>query len=352
MMTPTTKLGLGIVLIFAVVYVSKNVQSRYFSNKPFSDIIMMLISVIGTMASVYGLLLPGVIQMTVINDSTNQSVSAIGNNNTISNIENQNIIFAGGYTDVDSSIVYPQEERIEKEDKEGAEELQYDTLKTWTVGWYDGSRDGRSKHTLDEVNEGVLGDRVVFNSISNSVIGDEFNFVGARENTGINRGIDNTWSGNEIIAEEGKSYLVRLYAHNNNPCGYDAAATDVWLQFILSDTKHVLTNDLRSVAGDEYQEGYYGVSVHGLIFSENAEPSMYADGVKFVSHRPFRLEYIPGTARYANNGIAANVGIGLGDEIVSSGVRIGYDSLDGIIPGCYQYASYTSITVVPVFEDE
>lgn len=42
----------------------------------------------------------------------------------------------------------------------------------------------------------------------------------------------------------------------------------------------------------------------GSIHFSKAVPSLYSDGVKFVTEKPFRLEYIPGTAVYANNAIA------------------------------------------------
>ena len=48
-------------------------------------------------------------------------------------------------------------------------------------------------------------------------------------------------------------------------------------------------------------------------------------------------------------------GITLSDDIVkakSGGVMIGYDALDGRIPGCYQYDNYVTIIVKAVFDTE
>lgn len=58
-----------------------------------------------------------------------------------------------------------------------------------------------------------------------------------------------------------------------------------------------------------------------------------------------------------NNGIGANGGYKLGDEIVTkaasqNGVQIGYDKIDGNIPGCYEYASYVTIRVKAVFDTD
>ena len=192
---------------------------------------------------------------------------------------------------------------------------------------------GRASYTIDEINSGVLGDEIVFNSISDSVIGDEKNFVGAREDTGINAGAENVWDGNEINVTPGKTYLVRLYVHNNNPKGEEAVAEDVTTTFGVPDTTGK------------------SVEVNGFIESSNAAPSEYWDYVRFVSDSNFHLEYVRGSALLENNGIGANGGIALSDDIIEKGVKIGYDALDGKIPGCYQYASYVTIKVKAVADN-
>ncbi len=208
--------------------------------------------------------------------------------------------------------------------------------------WGDNSG-GRKSYTIDEIESGVLGNRIVFNSISNSTIGDEKNFVGARENTGINAGKDNVWNGNDITVENGKEYLVRLYVHNNNPNGYDAVSQNTRVAF-----------NLPTYSAKQIQ-------VNGFIFSDNATPSEYWDYVNFNSDQPFHLEYVKGSAIIENRGYASQANGGakpLGDEIVTKaqsehGVRIGFDQAgDGKIPGCYTYASYVSIRVKAVYETE
>ncbi len=189
---------------------------------------------------------------------------------------------------------------------------------------------GRASYTIDQINNGVLGDKIVFNSISNSVIGDEMNFVGAREDTGVNAGAANVWDGNEIEVTPGKTYIVRLYVHNNNPNGENAVAKDVTVTFGVPDTTGK------------------SVEVNGFIESSNATPSEYWDNVRFVSDSNFHLEYQRGSALLENNGIGAGDGIGLSDNVIEKGVKIGYNSLNGEIPGCYQYASYVTIKVKAV----
>ncbi len=215
-----------------------------------------------------------------------------------------------------------------------------------TAGWGDSDK-GRPSYTIEEINSGVLEDTIVFNSISNSTIGNEKNFVGAREYQGPNtEGIENIWQANEIKVVDGQEYIIRAYVHNNNPWDYNVA-TNTRIAF------NIPTDSATSIP------------VHGFISSDNAEPSEYWDGVLFTSNSSFHLEYIYGSALLENNGVGAG-GLQLSDDIVtkasSGGVLIGYYDyrtnledpviLDGVIPGCYQYASYVTIRVKAVFDTD
>lgn len=203
---------------------------------------------------------------------------------------------------------------------------------------------GRKSYTIDQINNGALGNKIVFNSISDSVIGDEKNFVGAREYTGINAGVNNVWNANEITVEDGKEYLVRLYVHNNNPNGLDAVSHNTRVAFDVPEPT-VISRKLQ---------------INGYIYSDNATPSEYWDYVNFVSDNAFHLEYVEGSASVENNGYASQINGGakaLGDEIVTKaasqhGVQIGYEKQDGEIPGCYTYAQYVSIRVKVVYDSD
>lgn len=222
----------------------------------------------------------------------------------------------------------------------------YETVDSYTIGWSN-SGEPRRAYTISQINNGCLENKIVFNSISDSNIGHEFNFVAARKNSGVNDGALNVWHANVIEAEKEESYIVNLYCHNNNPLGYDAVAENVHIRFEIHDPVYVKENDTEI---DSYQDGYYCVAVHGYIYSSNAVPDFYSDGVKFISDKPFHLEYINGTALFENNGIGKGGGITLNDDIIADWVTIGYDGLDGRVPGCYRFGSYSSILVVPVFE--
>ena len=203
-------------------------------------------------------------------------------------------------------------------------------------GWGD-SAGGRPSYTIAEIDDGVLQDRIIFNVVSNSPMGDEKNFVGARENTGVDAGLDNIWDGNEVEAKDGATVLVRLYVDNCNPNGEDAVSENTRVAF-----------NVPTESGTE-------LAVHGYIYSDNADPTEYWDGVRFYSDAPFHLEYVYGGALLENNGIGADGGIQLGDEIVTKaasehGVQIGYNELDGRIPGGSTYAAYITIQVKTVFD--
>lgn len=210
--------------------------------------------------------------------------------------------------------------------------------KAIVAGWGD-SEGGRSSYTLEEINADALGNSIVFNSISNSVVGNEKNFVGVLEHCGSNEaGTDNSWQANEIEVKDGQEYIVRAYIHNNS-IREDGG--------ISQNTK---------VAFNIPKESDTNIPVHGFIFSDNATPNEYWDGVLFKSDHKFHLEYIYGSALLENNGIGAN-GLPLSDEIVTkaasnNGTLIGYDALDGRVPGGYKYVSYVSIKVLVVFDSD
>lgn len=207
------------------------------------------------------------------------------------------------------------------------------------LAWGDNTEGGKGRpsYTIDEINQGVLGKKIIFNTISDSPMGNEKNFVGARENTGINAGEGNTWYGNDIDVEDGKEYLIRLYVHNNSPWGMDAVAENVHVAFNIP------------------QESARDIEINGFIKAANAEPSEYWDYVNLHANTAFHLEYIYGSAFLENNAIGSggNGGYQLSDDIVnaaSGGTLIGYDKIDGRIPGCYQYSAYICIRVKVVYD--
>lgn len=205
-------------------------------------------------------------------------------------------------------------------------------------GWGDNGG-ARPSYTLAQINGGILGDTIVFNSISDSVIGDEKFFVGVRRDEGDHHGPDNVWGINYITARHEAVYLIRLYIHNNNPGGLRAIAKNV------------------QVAIDIPESSAKDLLVSGFIESSNAIPSKYWASVVFHSEvGNFHLEYIYGSARLENNGLGQYRSIKLSDYIVTKastgGVFVDFDTLDGSVPGGYTYDSFVGIRVKAVFDTE
>ena len=187
--------------------------------------------------------------------------------------------------------------------------------------WGDSSN-GRATYTLSTVSQ--LGSTITFNSITNGKIGDERNFVGAK----LSSSATNTWNADEITVNDGDIITLRLYVHNNNPNGTNAIAEGVSASFSLPTT----------VSKSH--------TVIGYLNSTNAAPTRYWDEVKLNSSSDFSLEYIEGSAKYTNTDVNGNERIfNLSDRVVTSGATLGYDTMDGRIPGCYEYDGQVTIQV-------
>ena len=184
--------------------------------------------------------------------------------------------------------------------------------------WGD-SDGGRPSYTLDQINNGDLGDTITFNSISNGKIGDEKNFVGAK----VSGATVETWNANEIEVKDGGVYTIRLFVHNNSPKGMDAIAKDVKATFSVPTT----------VSNSQ--------TIIGYIDSSNAKPVRYWDEVTLKSNDNFYLEYVEGSAQYNNN----KGHFKLSNDVIINGVKLGYESMDGNIPGCYEYSGVVTIDV-------
>lgn len=157
-------------------------------------------------------------------------------------------------------------------------------------------------------------DHVTFNSITdNPNYGDERNFVTIKDAS------DRTAGGwvDEIDIKSGKEYYVRMYVHNNAAENLNLVANNVTANFNLPDYKAKR------------------IQIDGYLSSTNAEPSKIWDQAVFTNSDNFSLKYIKGSASYTNN--VFTDGIDLSDDIISSGVKLGYRSLNGDIQGCMQY---------------
>lgn len=167
----------------------------------------------------------------------------------------------------------------------------------------------------------------VFNSFINTPsYGDERPFLDARRsdqtpNGGYKNVLDNVTDGS-------KEVVLRLYIHNNANQSTNASGLG-----IARDSKVRISLPTAEASS---------LRARGYITASNA--ATVEDTVDFVDGKAFRVEYIPGSATLYNNGPFAG-GVKLADSIVTSGAPIGYDALNGNLPGCFDYAAVVNIRV-------
>lgn len=186
------------------------------------------------------------------------------------------------------------------------------------LAWGD-SNGGRTVYTLDQINAGDLGTGITFNSITNGKIGDERNFVGAK----LTNSNATVYNANEIAVKDGETYTIRLYVHNNSPLGMNGIATGVKANFSLPTT----------VAKTQ--------TIIGYLNAANSNPTRIWDEVKLTSNEDFYLEFVSGSAKYTNT----QGTFSLSDDVITSGATLGFKTMDGKIPGCYEYDGQVTIQV-------
>jgi len=175
---------------------------------------------------------------------------------------------------------------------------------------------------------------VTFNSITDNVAvmggtGDERAF-----STGAIDGASN-WSDPVVNAKSGNEVTIRAYVHNNAHADLNLVAENVSFKV-----------ELPSAMGQVHQ-------VKSTISSSNATPTSVFDTLDISAEQGYfsQLEYIPGSARFTNNSFVN--GVALNDSIVTSGVTLGYDQLNGKIPGCLNFSGWVTLKVrvkVPAYQ--
>jgi uncharacterized repeat protein (TIGR01451 family)/LPXTG-motif cell wall-anchored protein len=174
---------------------------------------------------------------------------------------------------------------------------------------------------------------ITFNSITNnSFYGDERNFTTIKDAANTN---DGGWT-DKVTAQPGKEYLVRMYVHNN-----------------AADNLNLVATNVRASASVPTTTGKT-IPISGFVSADNSNPGKIWDDVELTAAQDFNLAFVPGSARFHNNSVGkAAAGVALPDSIVTStGALLGYDKLDGKIPGCYKYSGYVYFKVKPQFGPE
>jgi uncharacterized repeat protein (TIGR01451 family) len=173
---------------------------------------------------------------------------------------------------------------------------------------------------------------VTFNSITdNPNYGDERTFYDVKDATNTSTG----GFADKVQVKDGETLLLRTYVHNNaadnlntvpdGKGGYVGVAKNTKVRIFLPTAS---ATALRS---------------NSYVSASNATPTEVADTVDFVGNSNFTLEYVPGSAVTYNN--AHPTGVALNDSIVSTGANLGYETMNGTLPGCFQYTNIVTVKV-------
>lgn len=186
-------------------------------------------------------------------------------------------------------------------------------------------------------------DHVTFNSITdNPDVGDERNFLRVRDADSQywQDGTTNGWTDTISNMEEGHTYTVRMYVHNNAAANLNLEATGV--------RAHVNLPTSEDSWGKQYE-------INGYLYADNATPNEIWDNIVLKSDKEFHVKVV--SAKYYNNiRTEKSNGFDLGDEVYTAkgkgtGALLGYEQMDGKIPGCLEYSGYVLMKIQPVFKE-
>ncbi|MDB5177230.1 MAG: hypothetical protein JWN75_898 [Candidatus Saccharibacteria bacterium] len=164
---------------------------------------------------------------------------------------------------------------------------------------------------------------VTFNSITNNATyGDERNFTTIKDASNTSAG---GWTDN-ITVQDGKEYLVSMLVHNNAASNLNLVATNTRVSANVPNT-----------TGNSVQ-------IDGYVSADNASPQKIWDSVVMNSDKKFNIAYVAGSATYYNNVIPGGQPLSNG-IVTSGGALVGYNAMDGKVPGCYQYEGVATFKV-------
>ena len=180
----------------------------------------------------------------------------------------------------------------------------------------------RPTYTLD-----APADHVTFNSITNNpAYGDERGFLRLKEASAAN----STYS-DETKIEPGKTYRAYVYYHNNASSTLNDAAHQ--FKGIANNAKMRISMPSGLNAGER-------TGMTGFITADNAQPQQVHDDTFMTATNDVALRYVPGSAKI--NSFGPVNGQTLPDAIFTTGALLGYDSLNGKLPGCNEFAGYVT----------
>lgn len=168
---------------------------------------------------------------------------------------------------------------------------------------------------------------VTFNSFTNNPTwGDERYLIKGRDVNASNLSTN-------VPVTDGETVSLIVYFHNN-------AATDA------------NKTALNTMVNIQIPSGEAGTqTVTGNISASNANPGSVFSTMDLTASTPFSLVYEPGSARLSNFHFPGS-GTPLSDSVVNGGTLVGFDSLNGQVPGCSQFSGYVLIHVKVHFKPQ
>lgn len=166
---------------------------------------------------------------------------------------------------------------------------------------------------------------VTFNSITNNPVhGDERNFVQIKDASASSA----TYA-EEVALQPGKEYEVFVYFHNNAASNLNDAAHNY--KGIAKDTAMRIQMPATVKAGEKAR-------ITGIVSASNANPGQVWDEAYGTSTSAVALRYVQDSATIYSKG-AVN-GMKLPSSLLTTGTKLGYSALDGVVPGCNEFSGY------------
>lgn len=161
---------------------------------------------------------------------------------------------------------------------------------------------------------------VTFNSMTNNpVVGDERTFMkGAKPGAA-------SFTDPVTGVVDGEEVTVQMYVHNNAAANLNLKATNTTVKVALP------------TGSKQIQQ------LTGYISADNANPKTVTDTLDISASNNGYMEiaYVPGSASYKNNKGTFK----LADSIVTTGAQIGYDQMNGVVPGCEEFSGWVTLRI-------
>ncbi len=165
---------------------------------------------------------------------------------------------------------------------------------------------------------------VTFNSMTNNQMhGDERNFVQIKDVTAGGRFVEN------VELKPGNEYEVYSFFHNNAASNLNASGKGVAqnTQMRIQLPGHVKNNE--------------SARITGIVSADNAQPQqVWDEAYGKATNGDVVLRYVQDSATIHSNG-SVN-GQKLPSSLLTTGTKLGFNALDGVLPGCNEFAGYVT----------